>query len=132
MATSTVFFERTYGEVFDLLVEARDYIACSQHDDRRHVTAGGQVRMILETTRLTARLTHVMAWLLARKAVHAGEITPAEAAHPPYVLEREAHLAGDDDPPDEILPPALESLMERSRRLYVRVARLDELARRDA
>jgi len=131
MEAATAFFDRTYDETFDLLIEARDYIARGQQVDCQYVTVGGQARMAVETSRLTSRLTHVMAWLLARRAVQAGEITPAEAARPPYTLERSERLAGDDDPLGEVLPPALESLMERSQRLYVRVSRLDELVRRD-
>jgi regulator of CtrA degradation len=131
MQAPTAFFNRTYDEAFSLLVEARDYIAHGQAVERDFVDTRGQARMVLETTRLTARLTHVMAWLLARKAVFMGEISPETAAQPPYTLGRDENLAG-DGPLKDILPPGLESLMERSQRLYIRVARLDELVLRDS
>ena len=131
MQSPTAFFNRTYDEAFSLLVEARDYIAHGQSIERDFVDSGGQARMVLETTRLTARMTQIMAWLLARKAVFMGEITVEAAARPPYTLGRKEMLAG-DGPLQDILPPGLESLMERSQRLYIRVARLDELVLRDS
>lgn len=131
MQTPTAFFSRTYDEAFELLIEARDYIAHGQAVEQNFVDLGSRARMAVETTRLTARLTHVMAWLLARKAVHAGEISPTLGAQPPYTLERDENLVGEGAFTD-ILPPGLEDLMERSQRLYIRVSRLDELLRRDA
>lgn len=131
MTAPTAFFSRTYDEAYELLVEARDYIARGQAVEQNFVDVGGRARMAVETTRLTARLTQVMAWLLARKAVHAGEISVEEGARPPYTLERDERLAG-EGPLRDVLPPGLEALMERSQRLYIRVARLDELLRRDA
>lgn len=130
MPAPTAFFNRTYDEAFALLVEARDYVARGQAEEYEFVDTGGRLRMALETTRVTARLTHIMAWLLARKAVYNGEISPAAASRPPYILDRNALLA-DDGPLHDTVPPALESLMERSQSLYIRVARLDELVRRD-
>ena len=131
MQAPTAFFGKTYDEAFDLLIEARDYVAHGQAVEQNFVDTGSRARMAVETMRLTARLTQVMAWLLARKAVFSGEISAAEAAKPPYTLDRDENLVGEGQLRD-ILPPGLESLMERSQRLYVRVSRLDELVRRDA
>ena len=86
IAVHTAFFGRTYDETMTLLVEARNYVIAGE---LRHLPVTRPTdRLILccETMRLTARLTHVMAWLLAQKAVHAGEITLAEAAAEPFVL----------------------------------------------
>jgi regulator of CtrA degradation len=132
MSAPTAFFGRTYDEAFALLEEARDYVPHGQRIECRDVTTPVRARVALETTRMTSRLIHVMAWLLARKAVHAGEITAAEANQPPYSFERRELLASDDTSlVGAPLPPMLESLTERSQRLYVRVSRRDELARRD-
>ena len=132
MSAPTAFFGRTYDEAFALLEEARDYVAHGQRLECRDVDTPVRARVALETTRMTSRLIHVMAWLLARKAVHAGEITPEEAIRPPYAFERRELLAGDDDRLAAApLPPMLENLTERSHRLYIRVSRLDELARRE-
>jgi len=124
---ATAFFEKTYEEATDLLVEARDYIAIEEKADLEQMIASDRLRLSRETTRLTARLTTIMAWLLARKAVLAGELTQAEAATPPYVLERNLTLADGDPEAYENLPELLSDLMDRSHRLYIRVTRLDEL-----
>jgi regulator of CtrA degradation len=132
MQAPTAFFNKTYDEAMALLVEARDFIARGQDMGPEFTETSCRARMVVETSRLTARLTHVMAWLLARKAVHAGELTPDQATQPPYVLERDEMLVSNDSPFGDDLPPSLESLIDRSRHLYIRVSRLDELVRRGA
>lgn len=127
----TAFFGRTYDEALELLEEARDYVAHGQRVECRDAGTHIRARVALETTRMTSRLVHVMAWLLARKAVHYGELTPDEATRPPYSFDRLELLADSASPVEAPLPPMLESLTARSQRLYVRVSRLDELARRD-
>jgi regulator of CtrA degradation len=126
----TAFFSRTYDEAVTLLEEARDYVARQEPADRRHLAVPEQLRLCCETLRMTARLTQIMAWLLAQRAVHAGEITVAEMVRQHQALSDveicmtygEADLVG--------LPAALTGLAERSRRLYVRIARLDDMVRR--
>jgi regulator of CtrA degradation len=75
--------------------------------------------------RLTTRLMQVAAWLLVRKAVHEGEISPEEAKSEKYRLAskeiaRSARIAG-----SAALPPRLLELIDSSERLYARVERLD-------
>jgi regulator of CtrA degradation len=124
----TVFFGRTYGEAFRLLVEARDYFAFVEPDERGAVPTTRRVQMCSETMRLTARLTQIMAWLLAQRALQAGEMNREEALAAP-LAGLEICMAGEETEEDG-LPPGLSDLLGRSRKLYVRVARLDELARR--
>ena len=78
--THTEFFGRTYDEALALLHEARNYVIASQLRHLHVTQPTDRLMLCCEAMRLTARLTHVMAWLLAQKAVHAGEITLAEAA----------------------------------------------------
>jgi regulator of CtrA degradation len=82
--------------------------------------------------RLTARLTQIMAWLLIQKAVHAGELDRSEAARPNLRLGARTLCTTHDELALATLPAALQGLMERSYRLYVRVARLDDMVARDA
>jgi regulator of CtrA degradation len=130
--THTAFFSRTYEEATGLLVEARDYLATEEHADRARLGLGDRLRLTCEASRLTSRLTNIMAWLLARKAVFAGELTRAEAVRPPYQFERNETLADGDPTAYKNLSENLSELMDRSHRLYIRVARLDEIARRTA
>jgi regulator of CtrA degradation len=80
--------------------------------------------------RLTARVTRMMAWLLDQRAVHAGEIDAAEAVRRAEPLAGVDICTAEDDALH--LGPALAALMMRSQRLYVRVARLDDMARRNS
>jgi len=124
----TAFFGRTFGEAERLLVEARDYLNHGEPVDRRARAPADRLLLCTETLRLTARLTQIMAWLLAQRAVDAGEMSREEALAEP--LAALAICMDSDAPEDAGLPPVLADLLGRSRRLYVRVARLDELARR--
>jgi regulator of CtrA degradation len=125
---ATAFFGKTYGEAVDLLVEARDYLAHREPIDRETLTPIERLKFCCETMRLTARLTQIMAWLLAQRAVHAGEISQEDALADHRALADLAICMESDDA--AAMPRRLGSLLERSQRLYVRVARLDELARR--
>ncbi len=123
----TAFFGKTYGEAMDLLVEARDYFAHREPIDRQTLPPLERLRFCRETVRLTARLTQIMAWLLAQRAVFAGEISQQDAlADHRALAEVGICMAGEP----MTVPQRLASLLDRSQRLYVRVARLDELARR--
>ncbi len=123
---SSVFFSRTYDEAFDLLLEARDYLAYREPIDRQAIDIGDRLVVNCEAMRLTSRLTQIMAWLLVQRAVVAGEITPSEAA-----AERN-RLAGQSvcraRNAAARIPPSLQSLLDRSYSLYTRVERLDAMA----
>lgn len=127
---ATAFFGKTYGEAMDLLTEARNYLAHREPIDRESLMPLERLRFCGETMRLTARLTQIMAWLLAQRAVHAGEISQQDALgdHRP-LADHEICMDGTDASP-MAMPRRLAALLDRSQRLYVRVARLDELARR--
>jgi regulator of CtrA degradation len=128
--TATAFFSKTYNEAMDLLVEARDYLAYREPIDRQALTPLERLQFCCETMRLTARLTQIMAWLLAQRAVFAGEISQEDALGEHDALAELEICMGDEVGSGEALPQRLMSLLDRSRRLYLRVARLDELARR--
>lgn len=127
----TAFFGKTYDETLALLREARDYAAFADPGEGRGGDVAARLIGACESLRVTSRLSQIMAWLLARKAVFAGEISRKQAAEEPFLLAgHTVCLAGGDD--EGLLPPHLKSLAERSRALYVRVARLDEMVRRSA
>jgi regulator of CtrA degradation len=127
---ATAFFGKTYGEAMHLLLEARDYLTYGEPRDRALLPPLDRLRLCCETMRLTARLTEIMAWLLAQRAVHAGEISQEEALSQHRALSELKVCIDELDLADAAMPRGLASLLERSRALYIRVARLDELARR--
>lgn len=130
MNRQTTFFSGPYDEAMALLEEARDYAAYSIENDQKHMPAGSMLKAGYESMRVTSRLTQVMAWLLAEKAMHAGEITAAELASERYALGGASVCCGDDSPYRNELPGTLRRLMDASHKLYQRVARLDAMVRR--
>ena len=121
------YFNRTYDETLTLMVEARNYFRHSERVERDRAEPVIGLRMSCEAMRVTSRLTQVMAWLMVQRAVQSGELTAAEA------LESERRLSGwevcldDSFGGDETLPRGLRSLMDRSHRLFLRVARLEAM-----
>jgi regulator of CtrA degradation len=132
METATRFFGKTYDETMALLVASRDYLANAQPADARGLKPIERLRVNCEAMRLTTRLTQVMAWLLAQRAVHEGEISRERAASEEFRLTAEEVCLVETDCSASSVPPRLCELLDQSRRLYVRVARLDELTRRAA
>jgi len=127
----TAFFSKTYNETMELLVEVRDYVAHNQKRDRDELAPNAGALLCCEALRVTARLTQVMAWLLAQKAFHAGEISNAQVvAQNGPLAEIAICIAELPDKEMSILPAYFRELLDRSRRLYLRIARLDEMVRR--
>jgi len=129
-AQPTAFFSRTYDEALDLLEAARSYLSAREPIDRRALPVPDRLRLCSETMRMTARLTQIMAWLLSQRAVHAGELSRAEALSDQQVLTEVDVCMARDERQWRGLPERLVALLDQSHRLYIRVARLDELARK--
>jgi len=125
MQQKPAFFSRTYDETFDLMVEARNYL---EHFDRRDRERAGVVaglRLSCEAMRVTSRLTQVMAWLMMQRAVHQGEITSDEAMAEDNRLAAADVCLDESFAEDQTIPGGLRSLLDRSLRLYVRVAHIE-------
>jgi regulator of CtrA degradation len=80
-----------------------------------------------ESMRVTTRLMQVVAWLLAQRAVEAGEISRDEAVGPRFRLGARRVCLG--EAPGDVggLPPTLRDLLARSEGLYLRIERLERL-----
>ena len=126
------FFGRTYEEAMGLLIETRNYVAVNEFRNQAIKTPSDRLMLCCETMRLTTRLTHIMAWLLAQRAVHAGEITLADSAGEPYALGGAKTCLTVIEEVDKLGDPWLSTLLDRSHQLYVRVSRLDEMVKREA
>jgi regulator of CtrA degradation len=123
--TLEIFLDKAYDEGFALLVEVRDFLKDDKAAIDAALPAPDRVLLTQELTRMARRLTDVMAWLLLRRAVAAGEIGHRESL---------AHAAArlDDDLPDEPnvahrkLPLQVRGMMGRTRRLYGEVLKLKD------
>ena len=111
-----------YLEAMVLADEARSYFDRNGQDDRASLDPLGRVAFSCESLKVTTRLMHVVSWLLVRRAVEAGELSPQQAQG------RERRL-GDASATEE---RSLESLPQRARELvrssddlYKRIQRLE-------
>ncbi len=129
MSGPSPFIDKAYDETMSLLVEARNYVAFQEGVDQRNLAPGQRLQVSYESMRVTSRLTQVMAWMLAQKAVYAGEMSQARAVGEEFALSG-GEICSDPSGPDNAeLPAGLRSLLERSHRLYMRVSRLEDMVR---
>lgn len=126
-AGAPMYFRGTYDEAFDMLVEARNYVENDVAAFKYADNPPDPLAMTQETMRLTSRLTQVMAWLMAQRAMQEGEIGEEEFVKDKYRLEgQNVCLRRAIDEMDGDLPDGLNDLMNRSYSLYSRINRLDE------
>jgi regulator of CtrA degradation len=126
----TRFFTRTYDETVALLEQTRDYLTHALPHAQAKFTPMQRTRINCESMRVTARLAQVMAWLLAQRAAFHGEISREEAAGARFCLSEQKVCMAEHDAGVAELPDRLRELLDLSRRLYIRVVRLDELNRK--
>lgn len=126
---SVAFLNRTYDDAMALLVEARNYVAYRQAVEEKGLPPRVRVRISYETMRMTTRLTQVMAWLLAQRAVQEGEIDQSKAVGADYALGGHEICLADGANDDESLPEGLRALLRRSLSLYERIDRLEQQIR---
>lgn len=122
-----LFLPGVFNETLALLFDAHHYF--QSRGSKEQAEAVQQVRPLYasEMTRITMRLTSVMAWIMVRRAIYAGRIEEAKASRE-YRLEG-SDLCRDYDPETLTkLPNYMIYLSERSLSLYERVQRLDHLA----
>ena len=119
------FFSRTFDETLDLMVEARNYLSHVERRERQQAGPVTSLKISCEALRVTARLTQVMAWLLIQRAVHQGEITSDEAMSEPNRLSGTEVCLDESSAEDEDLPSGLRNLLDRSLRLYQRIAHIE-------
>jgi regulator of CtrA degradation len=114
-AEAPMYFRGTYDEAFGLLVEARNYVENDVAAFKYADNPPDPLAMTQETMRLTSRLTQVMAWLMAERAMREGEIDEEEFVKDKYRIEGHAVcLKRAIDEMEDDLPDGLNDLMERS------------------
>ena len=127
--TPVAFVGSTYEEAMALLEDTRNFLA---EDRQRGETPSARLAISYEAMRVTTRLVQIVAWLLARKAVMAGELSVAQANSDGHALSG-GPLCRDSQGEENLnLPEELRALLTASHLLYRRVLRLDELARKTA
>ena len=112
-----------YVEAMVLADEARSYFDQLSRNDRDQLDPVLRVAFSCKSLKVTTRLMHVIAWLLTRRAVAAGEMDPLSALSPSLRLgqavESDAKLVAQ-------LADEARELIAASTELYARVKRLDD------
>ena len=125
--SGTAFFTKTYDEAMGLVVEARNYFATTAAAEASGLTMVQQLGYCRESLRLTSRLMQIMGWLLVQRAVGNRELTAEDARSDEMRMPRGAVYLDDEAVANGGLPPAIADLTARSRRLFVRIVRLDDM-----
>ncbi len=125
--TQLLFLPGVFNETLALLFDAHHYFQSRGAEDQASIGPELRITYANEMTRVTMRLTAVMAWLMVRRAIYAGRIDEEKAADS-YRLDGADiclnHL------PDVLanMPYYLNYLSERSHAVYTRIHRLDAMA----
>ncbi|MGE5538112.1 MAG: DUF1465 family protein [Gemmatimonas sp.] len=125
------FLDRTYDEALALTRAARDCIAAGVVLPPEGSSTTAALAAAVESMRLTTRITQVMAWCLAQKAIFAGEIERDADTVERFSLGARELCLGEDNDNANLLSEPLRALLAKSRALYVRVLRLDDLMHRE-
>jgi regulator of CtrA degradation len=111
-----------YVEAMLLADEARSYFDVVGRADRDELAPVMRVGFSCESLRVTTRLMHIIAWLLTRRAVAAGEISETRESGPDRRLGEspggDPEILGD-------LPEPARQIIEATTDLYARVLRID-------
>jgi len=137
-------FDRTFHDGMELVEDAGAYLDGPGRQDSKLLSRNAALAYAGESMRLTTRLMQVASWLLVQRAVREGDMSASEACQDRYrvTVKAEDDLtergplagplaglrpepAGAQDPLIAELPTGLLDLVERSERLFERVAHLD-------
>ena len=122
-----LFLPSIFNETLEMLFDAHHYFQARGSLDQTAISSDMRPDYANEMTRITMRLTSVMAWIMVRRAVYAGRIEEETAAEQ-YRLE--AVEVCREHRPETLaaLPRAMGSLSHHSHELFERVFRLDAMA----
>lgn len=115
-----------FNETMQLLLDAHEYFELFGEDDQDNIAESDRSIYSCEMSRITLRLSSVMAWLLVRKAVFSGKITDIEATEK-FRMECHDICVFENAEAIDVLPPFMQYLLERTLELYQRVCRLDAM-----
>ncbi len=117
-------FEKLFSDGMDLVEETAAYLDGEGRKQSKLLERAAALIYASESMRLTTRLMQAASWLLVQRAVREGEMSAEDARDPKYRIGAKAICTGTGTAHAE-LPEKLNSLLERSQNLYLRIDRLD-------
>jgi regulator of CtrA degradation len=123
LASSQAFAD-LFRDGMALVEETATYLDGPGRQESKKLERAAALAYATESMRLTTRLMQLASWLLLHRAVKEGEMSLAQAGKEKSKVKL---ATGDvhDSTNLELLPVALRDLIERSRKLYSNVRRLD-------
>lgn len=118
-----VFIPSVYNDAISLLNDAQEYFSGFGATDQERLEPHLRSIYSCEMARITLRLSSVMSWLLAQRAIADGKINSDDSAH--YNLSFQEICRVDNSVLHGILPSYVCYLLDESFALYERVLRLD-------
>jgi len=120
-------FKTVFREGMALVEAAAAYLDGDGRKEARGLKPPHSLAYATESMRLTTRLMQLASWLLIRRAVSEGELTPEQAVEEQRKIK--LPVAGAEQPTRdfEALPERLRDLIEQSIKLQERVVRLDQM-----
>jgi len=120
-------FKAVFREGMALVEAAATYLDGDGRKEARKLRPPHSLAYATESMRLTTRLMQLASWLLIRRAVSEGELTPEQAIEEQRKIKLPATVS--DQPARYLgaLPPRLRELIEQSIKLQARVIRLDHM-----
>ncbi len=119
-------FKTVFREGMALVEAAATYLDGDGRKEARKLKPPHSLAYATESMRLTTRLMQLASWLLIRRAVSEGELTPEQAVEEQRKIK--LPVAGDQPARDlSALPARLRELIEQSVKLQERVIRLDQM-----
>lgn len=124
---SSILFDNTYTETLHLLTKSESFLKSYSSQRAQEPDQVRDLRVNCEMTRVTARLTQVMAWLLAQKASLAGEITQQEACSEKFLIKEDPFcLSHSINGQEDEYPLPIRELLIDSLGLYKRILSLSQ------
>ncbi len=125
IAPNVLFMPTVFNETMQLLKDAHEYFQLFGDDDQSRIEADLKTLYSCEMSRITLRLSSIMAWLMVQRAVFTGKIEANEAATR-YGLDFKDICLVDNRVLHGVLPSYVCFLLDRTLELYERVSRLDD------
>lgn len=122
---TVLFLPGMYDETLQLLADSHAYFEHQGALQQRLMGERTRAMYVSEMSRITLRLSCVMAWLMARRAVlEGGDASPeADEQHP---LECRDICMHQHIEAEAVLPGSMTDILVKTYELYVRAARLDD------
>lgn len=119
-----LFLPSLFQEAMDIIFESYEYFEVQENIGTEAMPEVMRIVYAQEMSRITVRMTSVMAWLMARRAVLAGQLEDHEAAEH-YRLDAVDECLAKGLVYADFIPEYMNQLLSRSLELYSRVLRLD-------